>query len=108
MDLPAPMFPSIAIRASCPESDTDMAEGTRDRGRHVCQDCLPVSVSQVYFVFVFVFVFRGAFVEFCAFALLYQPCPGDNIDIVPRTGVADTCQTNYGQTGPTLHAVVDP
>ena len=22
----------------------------------------------------------GAFVEFCAFALLYQPCPGDNID----------------------------
>ena len=23
---------------------------------------------------------RGAFVEFCAFALLYQPCPGDNID----------------------------
>ena len=25
-------------------------------------------------------------------------------DIVPRTGVADTCQTHYGQTGPTLHA----
>jgi hypothetical protein len=24
--------------------------------------------------------------------------------IVPRTGVADTCQTHYGQTGPTLHA----
>ncbi len=24
--------------------------------------------------------YRGAFVEFCAFALLYQPCPGDNID----------------------------
>jgi hypothetical protein len=23
---------------------------------------------------------RGAFVEFCAFALLYQPCPGDHID----------------------------
>ena len=25
---------------------------------------------------------RGAFVEFCAFALLYQPCPGDNIDSI--------------------------
>ena len=28
----------------------------------------------------------------------------DNLYIVPRTGVADTCQTHYGQTGPTLHA----
>jgi hypothetical protein len=28
----------------------------------------------------------------------------NNNNIVPRTGVADTCQTHYGQTGPTLHA----
>jgi hypothetical protein len=25
--------------------------------------------------------------EFCAFALLYQPCPGDNIDCVCMCGV---------------------
>jgi hypothetical protein len=36
--------------------------------------------------------------------LRYTPRPGAPHYIVPRTGVADTCQTHYGQTGPTLHA----
>ena len=41
--------------------------------------------------------------SFCEFARLPSPV-ACNVYIFPRTGVADTCQTHYGQTGPTLHA----
>ena len=53
---------------------------------------------------------RTGLVQKCKSTELYKSPPNGQpkstrpIDIVPRTGVADTCQTHYGQTGPTLHA----
>jgi hypothetical protein len=38
----------------------------------------------------------GAFVEFCAFALLYQPCPGDNIEQIQIQNILVT-QVKPGQ-----------
>jgi hypothetical protein len=40
---------------------------------------------------------RGAVVEFCAFALLYQPCPGDNIDCVPTVSCVPYAIDRWGR-----------